>query len=58
MARVFVSHAGSDLGAAEMIAGWLREAGHRVFLDRDLPVADPVGELRWAANTAEHELEC
>src|SRR5215470_10254396 len=45
MARVFVSHAGGDLGTAEMIAGWLRAAGHRVFLDRDLEDGLRVGDV-------------
>jgi WD40 repeat protein len=45
MARVFVSHASSDLDVAEMIASWLRAAGHRVFLDRDLEVGLKVGDV-------------
>lgn len=46
MARVFVSHAGSDLDLAEMIAYWLRDAGHRAFLDRDLEAG------RWSGRQA------
>jgi len=45
MARVFVSHAGGDLRTAEMIASWLRAAGHRVFLDRDLEDGLKVGDV-------------
>jgi len=45
VARVFVSHAGSDLGVAETIAGWLREDGHRVFLDHDLEDGLKVGDV-------------
>ena len=57
MARVFVSHAGDDLGWAEEVRGWLVVDGHEVFLDRDLRDGIAVGEeweqrlherLRWA----------
>jgi hypothetical protein len=36
VARVFISHANQDLTVARRIAGWFRDAGHRVFLDNDL----------------------
>jgi hypothetical protein len=45
VARVFVSHASGDLSAAETIADWLREAGHRVFLDRDLEGGLDLGDV-------------
>lgn len=45
MAQIFVSHASGDVGVAETIAGWLREAGHRVFLDRDLEGGLYVGDV-------------
>jgi WD40 repeat protein len=57
MARVFVSHAGEDVRLAVDVCGWLVEAGHEVFLDRDLRDGIAVGEewqqrlherLRWA----------
>ncbi len=57
MARVFVSHAGADLALACEVHGWLVEAGHEVFLDRDPQDGLVVGEqweqllyerLRWA----------
>jgi WD40 repeat protein len=35
VARVFVSHAGADLGLAEEVCNWLRGCGHEPFLDRD-----------------------
>jgi hypothetical protein len=44
VARVFISHAGKDLPVAETIRDWLRDAGHRVFLDRDLAEGIQVGE--------------
>src|SRR5262249_15005216 len=52
MARVFVSHASSDLGVPEMIAGWLRDEGHWVFLDRDLENG-PNPEGDWASRLFE-----
>ena len=57
MARVFVSHAGDDLGMADEVRRWLTADGHEVFLDRDLRDGISVGEewdkrlherLRWA----------
>src|SRR5947208_11104040 len=57
VARVFVSHAGDDLGRAEDVQAWLVADGHEVFLDRDLRGGIAVGEewqqrlherLRWA----------
>lgn len=57
MARVFVSHAGADLVPACEVHGWLAEAGHEVFLDRDPRDGLVMGErweqqlyerLRWA----------
>ncbi|MGH3812631.1 MAG: toll/interleukin-1 receptor domain-containing protein, partial [Pseudonocardiaceae bacterium] len=57
MARVFVSHASADLALACEVHGWLVEAGHEVFLDRDPRNGLIVGEqweqrlyerLRWA----------
>jgi hypothetical protein len=36
VARVFISHASQDLAIASRVAGWLRDAGHTVFLDHDL----------------------
>jgi hypothetical protein len=44
VARVFVSHASADLAAAVEIRTWLRDAGHQVFLDRDLAEGIHVGE--------------
>jgi hypothetical protein len=44
VARVFVSHASADLAVAVEIRTWLREAGHHVFLDRDLAKGIHVGE--------------
>ncbi len=44
MARVFVSHANKDLPVAVTIRDWLRDAGHQVFLDRDLTEGIQVGE--------------
>lgn len=57
MAKVFVSHASEDLGFADRVHGWLVDAGHQVFLDRDLRDGIDVGDdweqrlyerLRWA----------
>jgi len=57
VARVFVSHAGDDLGWAEEVRSWLVAGGHEVFLDRNLRDGLAVGEeweqrlherLRWA----------
>lgn len=57
MARVFLSHSGSDIDAARVVHGWLTTAGHSVFLDRDLDSGIVAGEewerrlherLRWA----------
>ena len=57
MARVFLSHADADLTLAREVHGWLVEAGHEVFLDRDPRDGIAVGErweqqlyerLRWA----------
>ncbi|MGH3804223.1 MAG: toll/interleukin-1 receptor domain-containing protein, partial [Pseudonocardiaceae bacterium] len=57
MARVFVSHASEDIALACELHRWLVEAGHEVFLDRDLRDGIAVGEqwrpqlherLRWA----------
>ncbi len=57
MARVFVSHASEDIELARRLHRWLVEAGHQVFLDRDLRDGIAVGEqweqrlqerLRWA----------
>lgn len=44
MARVFISHASADLDAAVKIRLWLRDAGHEVFLDRDLGEGIQIGE--------------
>ena len=44
MAQVFVSHAGVDAVAAEEVCGWLKAAGHDVFLDQDLDNGLVVGE--------------
>jgi WD40 repeat protein len=52
VARVFVSHASSDLATAASadpataieIHTWLRDAGHHVFLDRDPPEGIRLGE--------------
>ena len=35
VAKVFISFAGANLDWADKIHGWLREAGHEAFLDRD-----------------------
>ena len=57
VARVFVSHAGADLALAHEVHGWLVDAGHDVFLDRDSQDGIAVGKrweqqlyerLRWA----------
>jgi hypothetical protein len=57
MARVFVSHASKDTPSAVDVHDRLVEAGHEVFLDRDLGDGIAVGEewqrrlherLRWA----------
>lgn len=45
MARVFVSHAGADLGLAEEVCDWLRGGGHEPFLDRDRHGGIVGGEL-------------
>lgn len=43
MARVFVSHRGSDLNPAMRLASELRDRGHRVWLDEwDLVVGDSI----------------
>ena len=34
MARVFVSHAGADVAATELVYRWLADDDHEVFLDR------------------------
>ena len=44
MARVFISHASADLAVAVHVRLWLRDAGHEVFLDRDLAEGIQVGE--------------
>ena len=36
MARVFISHAGADIGLAEKVHRWLIDDGHDAFLDRDV----------------------
>ncbi|MGH3832200.1 MAG: TIR domain-containing protein [Pseudonocardiaceae bacterium] len=57
VARVFLSHASEDIALARDVRGWVVEAGHEVFLARDLGVGIPAGEpwrqrlherLRWA----------
>jgi WD40 repeat protein len=57
MARVFVSHAGSDSGLAGELHDWLVSEGHELFLDRDLRTGLATGDewelrlyerLRWA----------
>src|SRR5262249_27257209 len=57
VARVFVSYASADLALACEVYGWLVDAGHEVFLDRDPRDGLVVGErweqrlyerLRWA----------
>ncbi|MGH3837074.1 MAG: TIR domain-containing protein, partial [Pseudonocardiaceae bacterium] len=57
MAKVFISHASEDTAVACELHRWLVEAGHEVFLDRDLRDGIAVGEdweqllhdrLRWA----------
>ena len=45
VARVFVSHAGSDGDLATDVFGWLVDVGHDVFYDRDLHAGLVVGEL-------------
>jgi len=44
VARVFVSHASVDLTVAGEVHAWLVDAGHEVFLDRDLRDGIAVGE--------------
>ena len=57
VARVFVSHASTDMALADEVHRWLVEDGHEVFLDQDLRDGIVVGEeweqrlherLRWA----------
>jgi hypothetical protein len=57
VARVFISHAREDLALACELHDWLVEAGHEVFLDRDVRDGIALGEpwrerlaerLRWA----------
>ena len=36
VARVFISYASADRAVADEVAGWLRAAGHVLFLDTDL----------------------
>jgi WD40 repeat protein len=57
VARVFLSHASEDRALADEVLSWLTEAGHEVFLDRNLQSGLVVGEawearlferLRWA----------
>ena len=57
MARVFISYARTDAEVAGRVRGWLVDAGHEVFLDRDVDAGIRVGEdwqerlherLRWA----------
>ena len=57
MARVFISYARTDAEVAGRVQGWLVDAGHEVFLDRDVDGGIRVGEdwqerlherLRWA----------
>ncbi|WP_239406136.1 TIR domain-containing protein, partial [Frankia sp. Cj3] len=45
MAQVFISHSSADLEAALQVSEWLKKAGHRVFLDRDLESGLRVGDL-------------
>ncbi|MGQ0776541.1 MAG: toll/interleukin-1 receptor domain-containing protein [Pseudonocardiales bacterium] len=44
VAQVFVSHASADLALAREVHGWLVQAGHEVFLDRDPRDGLVVGE--------------
>ncbi|MGD9528668.1 MAG: TIR domain-containing protein, partial [Pseudonocardia sp.] len=57
MARVFISYARTDAEVAGRVRCWLTDAGHDVFLDRDVDAGIRVGEdwqerlherLRWA----------
>jgi len=57
VARVFLSHVSEDLTLACEVHGWLADAGHEVFLDRDPDDGIAVGDswerrlyerLRWA----------
>jgi TIR domain len=57
MARVFISYSHTDVEVAGRVQGWLKDAGHEVFLDRDVGVGIHLGEdwqerlherLRWA----------
>ena len=57
MARVFVSYSNADSRLAADVRGWLNDAGHEVFLDRDVDSDIRIGEdwqerlherLRWA----------
>ena len=57
MARVFISYARPDADWAARVRGWLVDAGHDIFLDRDVNDGIRVGEdwqerlherLRWA----------
>jgi TIR domain len=41
---VFISHASGDLAVATRVGGWLRDAGHSVFFDRDLGDGLRVGD--------------
>jgi hypothetical protein len=44
MARVFISYATADRVVAYEVAGWLRAAGHEVFLDDDPREGISLGE--------------
>lgn len=57
MANVFISHAGEDVAATDIVYKWLVEGGHEVFLDRDPHHGIAAGDewqkrlherLRWA----------
>ena len=53
MARVFISHAGSDLRLATVVHRLLSDAGHKVFLDVDQFDGIQIGE-RWRQGLYAH----
>jgi hypothetical protein len=43
MARVFISYSRRDAEVADRVRGWLEDAGHEVFLDRDIDYGIRIG---------------
>jgi hypothetical protein len=44
VARIFISYATSDWAIVNEVSGWLRAAGHDLFLDHDLRDGISLGE--------------